>query len=151
MLDVLIAPGTSLFLPLSTWSVAQSCPTLCDRTGCGLPGSSVHEISQAGILEWVAISSSREPLSVDKAKNKHEIILMPVAPIHFYGVYATFLLSSFVTSFSKTEKPGSSIKTKQFQNCYPYPCKKYIFKYSEMLLYSSLSCRLTVSRQNTVS
>ena len=32
---------------------------LCDHMDCSLPGSSVHGISQAGILEWVAISSSR--------------------------------------------------------------------------------------------
>ena len=38
---------------------AQSCPTLCDLMDCSLPGSSVHEISQARIPEWVAISSSR--------------------------------------------------------------------------------------------
>ena len=35
--------------------VAQSCPTLCDPVDCGLPGSSVHGILQAGVLEWVAI------------------------------------------------------------------------------------------------
>ena len=40
--------------------VAQSCPTLCDPTDCSLPGSSIRGISQARILEWVAISSSRE-------------------------------------------------------------------------------------------
>ena len=33
--------------------------TLCDPMGCSLPGSSVHGILQARILEWVAISSSR--------------------------------------------------------------------------------------------
>ena len=38
---------------------AQLCPTLCDPTDCSLPGSSVHGISQARMLEWVAISSSR--------------------------------------------------------------------------------------------
>ena len=36
-----------------------SCPTLCDPMDCSPPGSSVHGIFQAGILEWVAISSSR--------------------------------------------------------------------------------------------
>ena len=42
------------------WSeVAQSCPTLCDPMDCSLPGSSVHGILQARILEWVAISFSR--------------------------------------------------------------------------------------------
>ena len=39
--------------------VAQLCLTLCDLMDCTLPGSSVHGISQARILEWVAISFSR--------------------------------------------------------------------------------------------
>ena len=39
--------------------VAQLCPTLCDPMDCSLPGSSVHGIFQARILEWVAISFSR--------------------------------------------------------------------------------------------
>ena len=39
--------------------VAQSCPTLCDPMDCSLPGSSIHGILQARILEWVAISFSR--------------------------------------------------------------------------------------------
>ena len=42
------------------WSeVAQSCPTLCNPVDCSLSGSSIHGILQAGILEWIAISSSR--------------------------------------------------------------------------------------------
>ena len=41
------------------WSeVAQSCPTLCDPMDCSLPGSSVHGIFQARVLEWIAISFS---------------------------------------------------------------------------------------------
>ena len=39
--------------------ITQSCPTLCDPTDCSLPGSSVHGILWARILEWVAISFSR--------------------------------------------------------------------------------------------
>ena len=39
--------------------VAQSCPTLCDPTDCSPPGSSVHGIPQARILEQVAIPFSR--------------------------------------------------------------------------------------------
>ena len=39
--------------------VAQSCPTLCDPVDCSLPGSSVHGIFQARVLEWTAISFSR--------------------------------------------------------------------------------------------
>ena len=37
----------------------QTSPTLCNRMDCSLPGSSVHGIFQARILEWVAMSSSR--------------------------------------------------------------------------------------------
>ena len=40
--------------------VARSSLTLCDPRDYSLPGSSVHGISQARILEWVAISFSRE-------------------------------------------------------------------------------------------
>ena len=39
--------------------VAQFCPTLCDPMDCSLPGSSVHGIFQARILEWVAMSLSK--------------------------------------------------------------------------------------------
>ena len=39
--------------------VTQSCPTLCGLMDCSLPGSSVHGIFQARVLEWVAISFSR--------------------------------------------------------------------------------------------
>ena len=38
--------------------VAQSCPTLSDRMDCSLPGSSVHGIFQARVLEWGAIAFS---------------------------------------------------------------------------------------------
>ena len=40
--------------------VAKSCPTLCNIMDCSLLGSFVHEISQARILEYVAISFSME-------------------------------------------------------------------------------------------
>ena len=36
--------------------VAQSCPTLSDPMDCRLPGSSIHGICQARVLEWVAIA-----------------------------------------------------------------------------------------------
>ena len=35
--------------------VAQSCPTLCNPMDCSLPGSPVHEIFQARVLQWGAI------------------------------------------------------------------------------------------------
>ena len=39
---------------------AQLCPTICNPMACSPPGTSVHGIPQARILEWVAISYSRE-------------------------------------------------------------------------------------------
>ena len=59
-------PHTSpvqIFYVLPAWKVkvlvAQWCPTLCDPIDCSLPGSSVHGIFQARILEWIAIPFSR--------------------------------------------------------------------------------------------
>ena len=44
---------------VSETEVAQSCPTLCYPMDYSLPGSSLHGILQARVLEWVAISFSR--------------------------------------------------------------------------------------------
>ena len=44
--------------PMRESEVAQSCPTLCDPTDGSPPGSSVHGILQATVLEWIAISFS---------------------------------------------------------------------------------------------
>ena len=40
--------------------VSQSCPTLSDLMDCSLPGSSVHGIFQARVLEWGAIAFSKK-------------------------------------------------------------------------------------------
>ena len=40
--------------------VAQSCPTLSDLMDCSLPGSSIHGIFQARVLEWGAIAFSNQ-------------------------------------------------------------------------------------------
>ena len=41
------------------WVCVLSYVQLCDPMDCSLPGSSVHEIFQAKILEWVAIFDSK--------------------------------------------------------------------------------------------
>ena len=51
---------SSYLIILLCAQVAQSCPTLCDPMDCSPSDSSVHEIFQARILEWVAISFSRD-------------------------------------------------------------------------------------------
>ena len=43
--------------------VAQPCPTLCGPMDCSLPGSSVHGIFQASVLEWGAIAFSYQSLT----------------------------------------------------------------------------------------
>ena len=53
--------------------VAQSCPTLCDPMDCSLPGSSVHGIFQARILEWGAITFSAGSQSSDSQVANREI------------------------------------------------------------------------------
>ena len=59
---------------MKKWSeVAQSRPTLCDPLDYLLPGSSIHWIFQARLLEWVAISLmqfSHHFLTFKKTKNK---------------------------------------------------------------------------------
>ena len=57
--SVPILRGPPLWLYLTVCClVTKLCPTLCDPMGCSPPGSSVHGISQARTLEWVAISFS---------------------------------------------------------------------------------------------
>ena len=49
--------------------VAQLCPTLSNPVDCSLPGSSVHGIFQARVLEWgaIALSIDRSYLNIIKA------------------------------------------------------------------------------------
>ena len=61
--------------------VAQSCPTLSDPKDCSLPGSSVHGIFQARVLEWGAIAFSEKEwqnmLKVLNGKNLQPRLLYP--------------------------------------------------------------------------
>ena len=50
----------SVWLQMWWCLVIKSCPTLCNPMDCSPPDSSVHEISQARILEWVTTSYSRD-------------------------------------------------------------------------------------------
>ena len=54
----------------------QSCLALCDPRDCSLPGSSVHRILQARILEWVATPSSRGIFPTQRLK-PHLLGLLP--------------------------------------------------------------------------
>ena len=61
--------------PLSSCpEVAQSCPTLCDPMDCSPPGSSLHGILQAIVLEWVVIYFSR---GSSKPRDQTQVFCIP--------------------------------------------------------------------------
>ena len=63
--------------------VAQSCPTLSDPMDCSLPGSSVHGIFQARVLEWGAIAFSK---NCDLGRVNQSISeLWPIRAFHSSG------------------------------------------------------------------
>ena len=55
--------------------VAQSCPTLIDPMDCSLPGSSIHGIFQARVLEWgvLELGLKRQPAIAVQTLNFREI------------------------------------------------------------------------------
>ena len=56
--DLHLPSDTPFFPMLGCCVLAKSCPALCNPMDCSPPGSSVHGIPPARILEWVAISFS---------------------------------------------------------------------------------------------
>ena len=85
------------------WSeVAQSCPTLCDPMDWSPPGSSVHGIFQARVLEWGAIAFSGETL-----------LLIPISH-HIYKVHIHLPLLSPTYCQSKKKKK-KKCHTNQYQ------------------------------------
>ena len=54
--------------------VAQSCPTLSDPMDCSLPGSYVHGIFQARVLEWGAIAFSAHELTQNQKYHCFEVL-----------------------------------------------------------------------------
>ena len=68
--------------------VAQSCPTLSDPMDGSLPGSSVHGIFQARILEWAAIAFSKPMLATIIANSKSQTLY----PVKIYFCLTVTLL-----------------------------------------------------------
>ena len=103
----------------------QSCMILCDPMNCSLPGSSVHGILQARILEWVVISSSRGSSLTQGLKPGLLCLLhwqagsLPLAPpgkphihVNAYHNIATVIVSNSSTKSPKlpgTCGPGLSL------------------------------------------
>ena len=75
--------------------VAQSCPTLSDPMDCSLPGSSIHGIFQARVLEWGAIAFSDE-LIVFSNKYQPRPLLWPLPSLFLSS--PCLLISSPISS-----------------------------------------------------
>ena len=96
--------------------VAQSCPTLRDSLDCSPPGSSVHGIFQARVLEWGAIAFSNA-ISFFYCSLQHWTLLpSPVTStaghcFHFGSVSSFFLVISplFSSSILGMYRPGEFI------------------------------------------
>ena len=78
--------------------VAQSYPTLCDPMDCSPPGSSVHGIFQARVLEWVAIAFSIRPPAFSQSLLKFMLIqsMMPSNHLilcHFFLLFPSIFPS----------------------------------------------------------
>ena len=65
----------------------QLCPTLCDPIDCSPPGSSVHGVLQARILEWVAMSSSR---GSSRPRDGTGVSYVSCINIWFFAISATW-------------------------------------------------------------
>ena len=90
--------------------VTQSCPTLSDPMGCSLPGSSVHGIFQARILEWVAVflysyikDSCQEICILSRKQNR--LYLKSRTP-SWDGLWTLSYMPSIYGNHIPTGKPG---------------------------------------------
>ena len=116
--------------------VTQLYPTLCDPLNCSSPGSSVHGIFQAGILELVAISSSRE--SPQPRDQTHFLCVSSCIAGRFFTHWgiASYLISTFPGFF-------------QFSFCSWFPVsyhcgqRKCLIEFQSSWLYWDLFCDLT--------
>ena len=83
--------------------VAQSCLTLSDPMDCSLPGSSIHGIFQARVLEWgaIAFSESKMLLVVQIIKRNH----------HFIKMFISYLLKPIIRQSAERKNEIKIIKT----------------------------------------
>ena len=84
------------FLKVKSESEAsQSCPTLSNPMDCGLPGSSVHGIFQAKVLEWLPLprlSQSTSLSSLSHTANSHWLSVLHMVVYMFNHMFGTSVL-----------------------------------------------------------
>jgi len=123
-----------VFLPKTAqWSeVAQSCPTLCDPMDCSLPGSSIHGIFQARILELVAIFFSRRSLRLRDWTWVSCIVgrrftvwtTRKVINVFFQMYFFNLFMSEYVWDFTYLPNKAfrfPALSTDLFRVLYPFP------------------------------
>ena len=118
--------------------VAQSCPTLSDPMGCSLPGSSVHGIFQAKVLEWGAIAFSTEkqqrPL-YQRNQITHSFCLSFIhSCIQPNANWASTIMDTMLDGRKKQSKSKSRSYYKWVHRLLKVPT---IIAYTNSLLYSS--------------
>ena len=93
--------------------IAKSCPTLWDAMACSSPGSTVHVISQARILEWVAISFSRGSSQPRDGTSIYGISCLAV------GLFTTEPSGKlmYLCIFCNWEKQKTKNKKQTFKSC----------------------------------
>ena len=82
--------------------VAQSCPTLSDPMDCSLPGSSIHGICQARVLEWGAIAFSNFIHSINSLYISIPIFLFIPPHLPLLGVLYICVCFCFVNKIIYT-------------------------------------------------
>ena len=81
--------------------VAQSCPTLSDPMDCSLPGSSIHGIFQARVLEWGAIAFSVLQGSIAKLLKWQTLLCIVIS--YYYWLLLLFFGCSGSCFLQKTK------------------------------------------------
>ena len=101
----------------------QSCPTLYNPMDCSPPGSSVHGILQARVLEWVAMPSS------SKSSPPRDRTTSPVAPaLQTKSLSLSHHRSQFLSHLATNELCGSgSEKYNNFFEFHIYKMKSFVF------------------------
>ena len=120
--------------------VAQSRMTLCDPMDCSLPGSSVHGILQARILEWVAVPFSRASSQIETRSPILQVDSLPSEPPKNTGVASLSLLQWI---FSTQESNRSLLHFRQILNQLSYQGSLIICKVAFIIIQKLLGCIIT--------
>ena len=138
--------------------VTLSCLTLCDPMDCSSPGSSVHEILQARILEWVAISFSR-----GSSRPRDQIQVSCIAG-RYFTIWATretlapnsfFVFCCLRSCFSRYKNcsKGFQVPGPSLSHCYLPWCQEgwwYHISLKQSFIFSTNSFKTTDTHLTTL-